>query len=424
MASNEGFAFNEDQLDILAEAWDKELQSRLRNQQQTRGTSNTSSSYSPRTTLGIKPSQVIGDAQDILDSFDLSPEHSFPNDLELLDPLGRYTIEGSTSGTSPESVAEASPIAYYTMPAEQRQQSTSSASLREVRARPRQLQRIFTDPAQPRRTRELRSSIAPSATVNTLDSPLANFKRARAQQSDKLSACWTSPLCPNNKKEGSPPDPATCNAGCAPFLFGDNAPEGPPTTISNQALLTLHPLSRSDVDPPEKQQAPQHKRGQIQSKDPQNGRTFESTTPEDQADSPEDIAESVELKDSKPSTASRRRQPHNQVERKYRESLNSQLEALRKVIPSLSRSTQSGLAECQNGADIEDLPATTNSKPSKAVILASATAHIKQVEKERKRLEDENELLKRRVKALQGLLKCEDCSLMQYVQGMRIGNGQ
>lgn len=115
--------------------------------------------------------------------------------------------------------------------------------------------------------------------------------------------------------------------------------------------------------------------------------------------------------DQKPK--SRRRLPHNQVERKYRESLNTQLESLKRVVPSL----QSDPRACDS-ADIEDLP--TPSKPSKAVILASATAYIKQMEKDKKSLADENQLLRQRVKALQALVKCDDCSLMQYVMDMKI----
>jgi hypothetical protein len=119
--------------------------------------------------------------------------------------------------------------------------------------------------------------------------------------------------------------------------------------------------------------------------------------------------------DQKPK--SRRRLPHNQVERKYRESLNTQLDTLRRVVPSLQQSA----ANC-DGPDIEDLP--TPSKPSKAVILASATAYIKQQEKDKKQLADENQLLRARIKALQALVKCDDCSLMQYVMDLKINQAK
>lgn len=124
--------------------------------------------------------------------------------------------------------------------------------------------------------------------------------------------------------------------------------------------------------------------------------------------------ESPQADDGKPK--SRRRLPHNQVERKYRESLNTQLDSLKRVVPSLQQNPRA----CDS-ADIEDLPAP--SKPSKAVILASATAYIKQMEREKKSLADENQLLRTRVKALQALVKCDDCSLMQYVMDLKIKQG-
>ncbi|KAL5118984.1 hypothetical protein ACEQ8H_003113 [Pleosporales sp. CAS-2024a] len=75
-----------------------------------------------------------------------------------------------------------------------------------------------------------------------------------------------------------------------------------------------------------------------------------------------------------------RRLPHNQVERKYREGLNSELERLRNAVPSLSPS--------QEDAAI-DQP-----KPSKGMILASAIDYIKTIERERDALLVENEQLR------------------------------
>jgi hypothetical protein len=78
---------------------------------------------------------------------------------------------------------------------------------------------------------------------------------------------------------------------------------------------------------------------------------------------------------------STRRQPHNQVERKYREGLNSELERLRRAVPTL----------CQNdGAGAIGQP-----KPSKATILSSAIEYIQTVEKERDALKEELEQFRR-----------------------------
>jgi hypothetical protein len=74
------------------------------------------------------------------------------------------------------------------------------------------------------------------------------------------------------------------------------------------------------------------------------------------------------------------RLPHNQVERKYREGLNSELERLRRAVPTLPHSEDGGVMG--------------QSKPSKAMVLSSAIDYIKSIEKERDALRAENERLK------------------------------
>ncbi|KAF2659369.1 hypothetical protein K491DRAFT_591075 [Lophiostoma macrostomum CBS 122681] len=67
------------------------------------------------------------------------------------------------------------------------------------------------------------------------------------------------------------------------------------------------------------------------------------------------------------------RLPHNQVERKYREGLNAELERLRRAVPTLPQCDDSGA-----GGDVMGQP-----KPSKAMILAGAIEYIRRVEDER-----------------------------------------
>ncbi|KAI4644955.1 hypothetical protein J4E93_005754 [Alternaria ventricosa] len=76
-----------------------------------------------------------------------------------------------------------------------------------------------------------------------------------------------------------------------------------------------------------------------------------------------------------------KRLPHNQVERKYREGLNSELERLRQSVPILRQSDEVG--------------AVGQPKPSKAMILASAIEYIQSIEKERDALIEENDRLRR-----------------------------
>jgi hypothetical protein len=61
--------------------------------------------------------------------------------------------------------------------------------------------------------------------------------------------------------------------------------------------------------------------------------------------------------------------PHKQVERKYREGLNLEIERLRMTVPTLLQSTDS----CVGGV----------AKPSKGMVLAAAINHILKIEQER-----------------------------------------
>ena len=98
---------------------------------------------------------------------------------------------------------------------------------------------------------------------------------------------------------------------------------------------------------------------------------------------------------------------HNQVERKYRENLNSKFELLRKAVPS-TKTTSNGQALC-DGADVEELAKIQ--KPRKAEILASATAYMKEMEDSNRLLREEVESLKARNQELEKNTRCENCWL-------------
>jgi len=82
----------------------------------------------------------------------------------------------------------------------------------------------------------------------------------------------------------------------------------------------------------------------------------------------------------KPSPKVSQRIPHNRVERKYRDGLNSQLEHLRLNVPTLPVFNP-------------DSPIGPP-KPGKMAVLAAAVDYIKSLEAETKRLTDENEELR------------------------------
>jgi len=89
-------------------------------------------------------------------------------------------------------------------------------------------------------------------------------------------------------------------------------------------------------------------------------------------------------------TKSSSRIPHTEVERKYRNALNAEMERLRANIPTLPQPQPQ-----RDGADAAS-PLTANApKPSKAVVLAAAVDYIKQLEAETEKLAGENAELKR-----------------------------
>lgn len=373
------------------------------------------------------------------DSLFISNDY-FLSDLEVLQPYGSVVAGGdSTTESSPEPFTTAANLSSCQTPASMsthsNNQSPQMASLRRPSVQrantfpnpayesmfPNNLEAGFVeDLTFPNGVKDSPNPSRPALDM-TKTSADTTTKRTK-NKPDILSACWTSPLCPNHDQNGPPPNPSTCGGGCAPFLFADqdNLPN------INDLLAEAQEVTAEDgvveIQPRRKKRT---------ESETSTGETTGRQVSQPTKTAVELIAEAKQRmktettddspgQDSPPATLedkpkNRRRLPHNQVERKYRESLNTQLESLRRVVPSLQQN-----ARGYDGADIEDLP--TPSKPSKAVILASATAHIKQQEKDKKSLADENALLRARVKALQALVKCDDCSLMQYVMDMKINN--
>lgn len=108
---------------------------------------------------------------------------------------------------------------------------------------------------------------------------------------------------------------------------------------------------------------------------------------------------------SSPSSKSQKtgRLPHNQVERKYREGLNAELERLRRAVPTLPQSDEAG--------------AMGQAKPSKAMVLASAIEYIRRIEAERDALKLENERLRQAAASGQTIRnwRVEDESLQEFL---------
>jgi hypothetical protein len=361
----------------------------------------------------------------------------FLSDLEVLQPFSNTAGgDASTTESSPEpaSAISLSPQDHASLLAELNQLPQMTMAQRQAFQRansfpnptyesmfPNNLETGFVeDLTFPDGPKGLANSSKP-ALDRTQSSNNVTTKRTK-NKPDILSACWTSPLCPNHDQDGPPPNPSTCGGGCAPFLFAndDALPilsdllAEPQEVTAADGVVEIQPRrkKRSESDTSMNEPSGRQSQSNTTTVSPSDDRQrMKSETSEDSPN--KESPQTAE--DQKPK--SRRRLPHNQVERKYRESLNTQLESLRRVVPSL----QQNQGSCDS-ADIEDLPAP--SKPSKAVILASATAYIKQQEKDKKSLADENHLLRSRIKALQALVKCDDCSLMQYVMDLKINQAK
>ncbi|KAF3052767.1 hypothetical protein E8E11_011190 [Didymella keratinophila] len=108
---------------------------------------------------------------------------------------------------------------------------------------------------------------------------------------------------------------------------------------------------------------------------------------------------------SSPSSKSQKtgRLPHNQVERKYREGLNAELERLRRAVPTLPQSDEAG--------------AMGQPKPSKAMVLASAIEYIRKLEAENSALKVDNDRLRQAAASGQTIRnwKVEDEPLQEFL---------
>jgi hypothetical protein len=114
------------------------------------------------------------------------------------------------------------------------------------------------------------------------------------------------------------------------------------------------------------------------------------------------------------SSAPRQRLSHRVVERRYRDNLNGQIEALRTCIPGqLSE-------ECLAVNDVEDSPLPPKVL-SKAAVLASAHTYIRELEQRQERLCSDIDELRAQVVGLQKFVRCEDCDVARYFKSLQLG---
>ncbi|KAK3614900.1 hypothetical protein LTR56_026935 [Elasticomyces elasticus] len=110
-----------------------------------------------------------------------------------------------------------------------------------------------------------------------------------------------------------------------------------------------------------------------------------------------------------------RRLPHNLIERRYRDNLNHQIDILRDELPTFK-----AVVTC-NAADVEDTTVSplAGKWPSKAVVIAAAIQYIGLLEQQRGQAMSRNTLLCGQVAGLQRLVRCDDCAIVKYMEGLQ-----
>ncbi|KAH9845747.1 Sterol regulatory element-binding protein 1 [Teratosphaeria destructans] len=123
----------------------------------------------------------------------------------------------------------------------------------------------------------------------------------------------------------------------------------------------------------------------------------------------------------KPSEVKSRRQigrvPHNLIERRYRDNLNSQIEALRLTVPALRDAYDCTAPDVEESGLATVAPAKL---PSKAVIISTAVDYVKQLENEKLKLQAATKSLQEQVAGLQKLVRCDDCAILQYLASLQL----
>lgn len=139
-----------------------------------------------------------------------------------------------------------------------------------------------------------------------------------------------------------------------------------------------------------------------------NSNAVTSSDSEDSINSMQAIPETTTLPNPTRPTRPHRRIPHTVIERRYRDNLNTQIETLRLSLPSLKNAYV-----CS--PDVED-SALPPRLPSKAMIIATASTYIKELEAEKDQAVNVANSLQQQVADLQKLIQCNDCSILQYLQ--------
>lgn len=129
----------------------------------------------------------------------------------------------------------------------------------------------------------------------------------------------------------------------------------------------------------------------------------------------------------RPEAKQRAKAAHSLVEKKYRENLNSKMISLHDAL----RQAQSGATKYESSdfSCDEDDTSLINKKPGttanmgdfkKSDVLSDALAYIDQTQSEKKHMSNEIRRLSDRLKVLEKLVRCQDCSLLKDFVDMHV----
>ncbi|KIW13414.1 hypothetical protein PV08_08602 [Exophiala spinifera] len=132
----------------------------------------------------------------------------------------------------------------------------------------------------------------------------------------------------------------------------------------------------------------------------------------------DDVDDQMNAKPTAPSKADakqRAKQAHSLVERKYRENLNAKIAQLHNTL----QSSHYGPRANEDG-DSDAPAAVPANKVRKSDVLTEAMNYVNQTEVEMRHMENEIQRLGERVRVLEKLVRCEDCSLLKQMVNLQV----
>ncbi|KAK5674128.1 hypothetical protein LTS10_013113 [Elasticomyces elasticus] len=229
--------------------------------------------------------------------------------------------------------------------------------------------------------------------------------QTRLSDSQNNPACWSG-IC-NHGILGTPQ--------CCPTLFNfNNALQGQTAQIPRQSYMQLNATyaNSSYVAPVQESKVSHSQHCAVWLPDVTAAKAEPAETPQAASDVHASSRTTKRTAGGEIIRPKGRKLPHHLIERRYRDNLNHQIEVLRDELPTFK-----SIVACT--ADIEDTTSLGAKWPSKAVVIAAAVQYIALLEQERGQVNSRNTLLCEQVEGLQKLVRCDDCSIVNYLESMQ-----